>query len=138
VHSDFPNTDLQKVFENKVKRVQACIDARGHHFQHLFLSTQRFSERTVEVSIVEPTRYTFCFQFITNQQPLRVSSTICSSSGGTVYAPIGVFCVYNVDWLLPGLEFHLVLSDLTKIVQTPDRSWEAQQTEPKHSVTQAT
>jgi hypothetical protein len=26
---------LQKVFENKIKRVQACIDARGHHFQHL-------------------------------------------------------------------------------------------------------
>jgi hypothetical protein len=27
--------DLQKVFANKIKRVQACIDARGHHFQHL-------------------------------------------------------------------------------------------------------
>jgi hypothetical protein len=26
--------DLQKVFANKIKRVQACIDARGHHFQH--------------------------------------------------------------------------------------------------------
>jgi len=26
---------LQKVFANKIKRVQACIDARGHHFQHL-------------------------------------------------------------------------------------------------------
>jgi hypothetical protein len=25
--------DLQKVFANKIKRVQACIDARGHHFQ---------------------------------------------------------------------------------------------------------
>jgi hypothetical protein len=25
--------DLQKVFGNKFKRVQACIDARGHHFQ---------------------------------------------------------------------------------------------------------
>jgi hypothetical protein len=24
--------DLQKVFANKVKRVQACLDARGHHF----------------------------------------------------------------------------------------------------------
>jgi hypothetical protein len=24
--------DLQKVFANKIKRVQACIDARGHHF----------------------------------------------------------------------------------------------------------
>ena len=27
--------DLQKVFANKIKQVQACIDARGHHFQHL-------------------------------------------------------------------------------------------------------
>jgi hypothetical protein len=27
--------DLLKVFANKIKRVQACIDARGHHFQHL-------------------------------------------------------------------------------------------------------
>jgi hypothetical protein len=24
--------DLQKEFANKIKRVQACIDARGHHF----------------------------------------------------------------------------------------------------------
>jgi hypothetical protein len=29
-------TDLQKMFANKIKRVQAYIDARGHHFQHLF------------------------------------------------------------------------------------------------------
>jgi hypothetical protein len=27
--------DLQKVFANKIKRVQACRDARGDHFQHL-------------------------------------------------------------------------------------------------------
>jgi hypothetical protein len=25
--------DLQKVFANKIKRVQVCIGARGHHFQ---------------------------------------------------------------------------------------------------------
>jgi hypothetical protein len=30
-------TDLQKVFANKIKRVQACMDASGHHFQHLLL-----------------------------------------------------------------------------------------------------
>jgi Na+/phosphate symporter len=29
--------DLQKVFANKIERVQACIDARGHHFQHILL-----------------------------------------------------------------------------------------------------
>jgi hypothetical protein len=27
--------DLQKVFANEIKQVQACIDACGHHFQHL-------------------------------------------------------------------------------------------------------
>jgi hypothetical protein len=27
--------DLHKVFANKIKRVQACTDARGHHFQRL-------------------------------------------------------------------------------------------------------
>jgi hypothetical protein len=26
---------LQKVFANKIKRVQACIGIRGHHFKHL-------------------------------------------------------------------------------------------------------
>jgi hypothetical protein len=35
VHSDFPNADLQKVFANKIKRIQACIDIRGHHFEHV-------------------------------------------------------------------------------------------------------
>jgi hypothetical protein len=27
--------DLQKVFANNIKLAQACIDARGHHFQNL-------------------------------------------------------------------------------------------------------
>jgi hypothetical protein len=27
--------DLQNVFANKIERVQARIDAHGHHFQHL-------------------------------------------------------------------------------------------------------
>jgi len=27
--------DLQQVFANKIKRVLACMDARGHQFQHL-------------------------------------------------------------------------------------------------------
>jgi hypothetical protein len=27
--------DLQKVFVNKIISVQVCMDARGHHFQHL-------------------------------------------------------------------------------------------------------
>jgi hypothetical protein len=35
VISTISQADLQKVFANKIKRVQACIDAREHHFQHL-------------------------------------------------------------------------------------------------------
>ena len=27
--------NLQKVFANKIERVQACVDACGHRFQHL-------------------------------------------------------------------------------------------------------
>jgi hypothetical protein len=50
VHSDFPTTDLQKVFSNKIKRVQACIEAPGHHFQHLLIRAQRLSEGTVYCS----------------------------------------------------------------------------------------
>jgi len=39
--------DLQKVFANKIKRVQACTDARGRHFQQ-FYKCAATSERTVE------------------------------------------------------------------------------------------
>jgi hypothetical protein len=35
LHSDFPTADVQKLFANEIKRVQACIDPRGHHFQQL-------------------------------------------------------------------------------------------------------
>jgi hypothetical protein len=45
------------------------------------------------ISTVGPTRYTFYIQFITNQQPLHVLSTVCSSSGGTAYTTIGIFFV---------------------------------------------
>jgi hypothetical protein len=33
--TNISQADLQKVFVNKIKRVQACIDARGRHFQQL-------------------------------------------------------------------------------------------------------
>jgi hypothetical protein len=33
--SNISQADLQNVIPNKIKRVQACIDAREHHFQHL-------------------------------------------------------------------------------------------------------
>jgi hypothetical protein len=35
ITANISQAHLQKVFSNKIKRVQACIDARGHHFQHL-------------------------------------------------------------------------------------------------------
>jgi hypothetical protein len=34
--SDFPNADPQKVFANKIKRVQSCIDARGQWRTNFF------------------------------------------------------------------------------------------------------
>jgi hypothetical protein len=33
--TNISQADLQKVFANKIKRIQAWTDARGHHFQHL-------------------------------------------------------------------------------------------------------
>jgi hypothetical protein len=34
-------------------QVQACIDARGHHFQHLFVSAQQLSEHRSAGSVCE-------------------------------------------------------------------------------------
>jgi hypothetical protein len=36
--------DLQKMFENKIKRAQAFIDARGHHLQRFLLVHSDFSK----------------------------------------------------------------------------------------------
>jgi hypothetical protein len=47
VQSDFPNSDLPKVFAYKIKRIQSCINGRGHLCQLILLSAQRLSERTV-------------------------------------------------------------------------------------------
>jgi hypothetical protein len=33
--TNISQADLHKVFANKIKRIQARIDACGHHFQHL-------------------------------------------------------------------------------------------------------
>jgi hypothetical protein len=32
---NIPQADMHKMFANKIKRVQACIDDRGHHFLHI-------------------------------------------------------------------------------------------------------
>jgi hypothetical protein len=40
--------DLLKVFANKIRRVQACIDARGHHFQHLLKVHSNFPKADLQ------------------------------------------------------------------------------------------
>jgi hypothetical protein len=40
----YAQADLHKVFANKIKPVQSCIDARGHHFQTPFIRAQRLPE----------------------------------------------------------------------------------------------
>jgi hypothetical protein len=52
------------------------------------------------ISIIGPTRCTKCFQFIIINSLYMFRTLICSSSGGTVYTIIGIFCVYYVGWLL--------------------------------------
>jgi len=42
VYVNISQADVQKVFVNKIKQVQACIDACGH-----FQTSQRLSEHTV-------------------------------------------------------------------------------------------
>ena len=48
--------ELQAVFVNKIKRVQACIDARGHNFQHLLQVHSDFPNFT---SCASPCAITF-------------------------------------------------------------------------------
>jgi hypothetical protein len=43
--------DLQKVFANRIKRVQACIDARGYHFQHFSKCTATFRTHCVKLKM---------------------------------------------------------------------------------------
>jgi len=38
----YAQAELQKVFVNKIEHVQACIDTRGHHFQHLLYVRSNF------------------------------------------------------------------------------------------------
>jgi hypothetical protein len=66
VHSNLPKAYLQKVFPNKIKRVQACI-LRRRSWTSLpppFIRAQRLSERTVECVPHESDYYTSCTVFI--------------------------------------------------------------------------
>jgi hypothetical protein len=69
--------DLQKVFANKLKRVQTCTEARGYHYQQLCTSAQRLSGRTVQVMFVMKTnlmQYLSLIYFL--KQPLHVSGLL--------------------------------------------------------------
>jgi hypothetical protein len=73
----------------------------------LSLSLRCFGRlRSSWISIIEPTRFTICFQFITINSLYMFPSFIYSSSGGTVYTTNGIFCTYYVGWLLAGLEWN--------------------------------
>jgi hypothetical protein len=50
VYINISQPDLQKVFAQKMKLVQACTDARRHHFQHILLSARRLSEHFISDS----------------------------------------------------------------------------------------
>ena len=45
---------LQKVFANKLKRVQACTDSRVHHFQHLLSVHSVFPNALYEGKVALP------------------------------------------------------------------------------------
>jgi trehalose utilization protein len=57
VYSDFLNADLQKVFANEIKWVQACIDARGCHFQHLLLVHSDFPNADLQKVFVNKIKW---------------------------------------------------------------------------------
>jgi hypothetical protein len=65
---------------------------------------QYIHQQNILVSTTGPTRCTICFQFITINSLYMFRALISSSSGGTVYTAIGIFCAYYVGWLVAGLE----------------------------------
>jgi hypothetical protein len=52
------------------------------------------------ISVTGPTRCTVCFQFIMINGLYMFRALIFSSSGGTEYTEICIFCTYYVAWLL--------------------------------------
>jgi hypothetical protein len=67
-----------------------------------------FLKKVCNISKAGPTRCTICFQFITINILYMLRKLICSSSGGTAYEKIGIFCADYVDWLLAGLECNIL------------------------------
>jgi hypothetical protein len=56
--------DLQKVFANKIKWVQACVDARGHHFQHLLSIHRDFPDTVIRMQCCIARLFTLEHYFI--------------------------------------------------------------------------
>jgi hypothetical protein len=46
-------SDLQKVFANEIKRIQACVDTRGHHFQRILSVHSDFSNADLQKGVYE-------------------------------------------------------------------------------------
>jgi hypothetical protein len=59
--STLPKEKLQKVYVNKIKRVQVCIDARGRHFQQFYKCTSTLpKEKLQKVSVNKIKRVQVC------------------------------------------------------------------------------
>jgi hypothetical protein len=69
--TNISQADMQEVFANKIKRVQACIDAHKHHFQHLLLVHSDFPNTlyiTVLLKVENRLAY-FSHSFTTKKVP---------------------------------------------------------------------
>jgi hypothetical protein len=91
VQSDFPNTDLQEVYENKIKRVQACIDTRGHYFQHLLQTHSDLLNALLFRVRVRSPSYPASKEHETND------IFICGQSGSTLFYKWHYFGKYVVE-----------------------------------------
>jgi hypothetical protein len=84
--------------------VGLCLTNNTTDYLMDFSTTNAFNSQFI--SVIGPTRYTICCQFITINSLYMFQALISSSSGGTVYKGIGVFYAYYVGRLLAGLEWN--------------------------------
>jgi hypothetical protein len=60
--------DLQKVFANKIKRVQACIDVRGHTSNIFYKYTATFQTHCISLDISYPIDLIFSYLRLKNER----------------------------------------------------------------------
>jgi hypothetical protein len=75
---------------------------------HLSVRKIKYSIESLKegrISIIGPKGCTVCLQFITINSLYMFRAVIFSSSGGTVYTTIVIFCVYYIEWLPAELEW---------------------------------